>query len=557
MRRGRFAPLLARLTLVARGVAGAGVAAVAFASGTGVAGAATPGQSATSPAIIHTGHSGEPDSLDPHLAIAAPSIIVLTDLFEGLLTIDARGLPVAGAAERYSVSPDGRVYTFTLRRGLTWSDGTPLDSKDFLYSFRRLADPATASTSLAGYIDLLKGGHAILARQRAPETLGVTAPDALTVRIELDHPAPYFPTVVALPTLAPVPRHAIEKYGHAWTRPGNFVGNGPFMLAEWVPNGYLKLVRNPRFHAAADVRLDAVVYRPVEDLNVGLRLFETGELETLTNFPPEQLDFIRAKMPAALRLAPSLGVTVYLFNDRLPKFRDPRVRRALSMAIDREALTTRIVRSGDRPAYSLVTPGMHGYTPPRLPAMPATAAARIAAARALLAAAGYGPDHPLEVEILHATSEEHERVAVAVASMWQAIGVKTKLRNAERQIVEVATRNGEFDIVRAAWFSPYEDPQGVLSFLRKDDPKNAAGYANPAFESLMDQAQSTVDPAARYALLTRAEQVLVDDQAVLPLYFLVSRRLVSPRVIGWREDNLTAFHPDRWLALKPSPETPR
>ncbi len=531
--------------------------ALAFGAALLAFGAAVVTSAAQAEAVLRSGHSGEPDSLDPHLAISAPSVIVLTNLFEGLMTFDARGQPIPGAAERYSVSRDGLVYTFTLRRGLTWSDGTPLDSADFLYSFRRLADPATASTSLAAYVNLLKGGQAILARQQPPASLGVSTPDPLTVRIELEHPAPYFPTVVALPTLAPVPRHAIEKFGHAWARPANFVGNGPFVLAEWVPNGYLKLVRNPRFHDAAHVKLDAVIYRPVADLDVGLRLFETGELETLTNFPPEKLEDIRKSLPGSLHLAPSLGVTVYLFNERLPKFRDPRVRRALSLAIDREALTTRIVRSGDRPAYGLVTPSMHGYTAPPLPAVPASASARVAAARALLSAAGYGPEHPLEIEILHATSEEHARVAVAVASMWQAIGVKVKLRNAERQIVEVATRNGEFDVVRAAWFSPFEDPEGVLSFLRSGSPLNPTGYANPAFESLMVEADATVDATARYALLARAEKVLIDDQAVLPLYFLVSRRLVAPRVAGWREDNLTAFHPDRWLSLTANPGTSR
>lgn len=498
--------------------------------------------------VLRSGHPGEPDSLDPHVAVAAPALVVNNDLFESLLTLDARGRPVPGAAERYEVSADGLTYTFTLRRGLTYSDGRPITAADFVWSMRRLADPATAGTGLAAWIDLIEGGRAVLRGERPPESLGVSATDTRTVRIRLALPAPYFPSIVAFPVFAPLPRHVIEKHGRAWTRAENFVGNGPFMLSSWIPGQPVRVKRNPRFHAAASVKLDGVEYHAIGDLNSGLRRFLSGDLDALTNFPPEKLDWLRAEAPRELRLAPSLGVTAYVFNHRLPKFRDIRIRHALTLAIDRDVLTRNIVRAGDRPAWSLVPPGLPGF--PKARTVNGSHADRAALARQLMRAAGYGPERPFEVELLYHTSEEHKKVAVAIAAMWQQIGVKVSLRNAERQVVEVATRNGDFEIVRAALFSPYLDATGFFSFLRRGSPSNGGAYDNEQFEQLLDAAARSTDPTKRLQQLAAAEQLLVDDRALIPLYYLVSRRLVSQRVIGWRDDNLTALRPARWLDLR-------
>jgi oligopeptide transport system substrate-binding protein len=243
-------------------------------------------------------------------------------------------------------------------------------------------------------------------------------------------------------------------------------------------------------------------------------------------------------------------VTVYVLNHRSPKLADPRVRRALSLAIDRELITARLVRAGDTPALGLVPPGMAPRgTRPRTPVV-TSPAQRVAQARELLAASGYGKERPLELELLYHTSEEHKKVAVAVAAMWQAIGVRTQLRNAERQVVEVATRKGEFEVVRAAWFSAYPDPLGFMTNLQKGSPANSGAYANPRFEALLAEASRAADAGRRADLLAQAESVLIEDQAVLPLYFIVSRRLVSRRVVGWQDDNLSALRPARWLDLR-------
>lgn len=497
---------------------------------------------------LRSGHPGEPDSLDPHRAIAAPSIIVLSDLFEGLMTLDASGRPVPGAAESFTVSEDGRVYRFRLRPGLRWSDGEPLTSADFLFAFRRLADPRTGSTSLASFVDLIENGRAVLTGALPPDQLGVATPDSRTVELRLTAAAPYLPAVLALPSFAPVPRHTIERYGDGWARAGRLVSNGPFTLVEWRPGQWVRSQRNPAFHAARTVRLDGVVYYPIVDLNAGLRRFQSGELDTLTNFPPERLDWLRAHMPRELRLGPSLGVTVYVLNLRNPKFADPRVRRALSLAVDRELLTRRIVRAGDSPAWALIRPEFAGY-PARHPPL-GSQADRQSEARQLLAAAGHGRASPLRVELLYHTSEEHKKVAVAIAAMWQQVGVEATLRNAERQVVEVALRNGDFEIARAAWFSTYADPAGLLGLMRSGSPANSSGYRNPDFDGALDAAARIADPQRRLAALREAEDVMLSDAPVIPLYFLVSRRLVSQRVVGWRDDNLTALRPARWLSLR-------
>lgn len=503
--------------------------------------------------IFRSGHPGEPDSLDPHRAVAAPSLVVNADLFEGLTTFDARGRPIPGAAESWTVSADGREYRFRLRRGLVYSDGTPIRAQDFVWSLRRLADPATASAGLAPWVDLLANGRDVLTGRKPPAALGVEASDPLTVVIRLSRAAPYFPAITALPAFAPMPRHVIERHGNAWTRAEHFVSNGPFVLKEWIPGQVLRTRANPRFHDAANVRLAGVEYYPINDLHAGLRRFQTDQLDALTNFPPERLDWLRQNLPKELRLAPSLGVTVYVINHRLDKFKDPRVRRALTMSVDRRLLTERLVRAGDQPTQRFVPPALYqsaGAT--NRPSSLTPSSRTLSEARSLLREAGYHSGKPLTVEILYHASEEHQKVALAVAAMWQQVGVVTRLRKAERQVVEVATRNADFEIARAAWFAPYEDPEGYLSFLTASSPTNAGAWRRSEYDALLRAAATAPNNEARLEQLQAAEQVALDDVAVIPLYYLVSRRLVSTRVKGWGNDNITALRPARWLSLSPS-----
>jgi len=503
--------------------------------------------------ILRVAHSGDADSLDPHSALSATSLVICTDLFEGLYTLDSNGRAILGAAQSVRSVPDavGPVLEFTLRRDLKWSDGRPLTAQDFEYSFKRLGDPKVGGTLLASNIALFRNGEAALAGRVPPSSIGVRALDATHLRVELVRNVAWLPSVLAFPSFAPVPRHVVEKYGREWTRPGNHVSNGAFSLAEWKASNHVRVIRNPYFHDAKSVRLDAVEYIPAPDLNTGLQMFRAGLLDTMVNFPPQKLDFLRTEMPGTLHLSPSLGATLYLFNFRKPLFRDVRVRKALALAIDRDVLTTRVVRTGDVPAYGLIPANVPGYLPaigPSIRAQPQ----RLAEARRLLAEAGYSPQKPLQFELLYHTSEEHRSVAVAAVAMWSAVGVKVTLRNAERRVVEAATRGGDFDMVRSALFAPYPDPNGLLAFFRSGNSANGSAYANPAFDAAVETAEREVEPGPRRAAgQRRAEQLLVDDQAFLPLYFMTSKRLVAKRVSGWSDDNLTALRPARYLGITP------
>ena len=501
--------------------------------------------------VLRVAHSGDADSLDPHTALSATSLVICTDLFEGLYTLDNNGRAVLGAAQSVRSVPDaqGPVLEFTLRPGLKWSDGRPLTAKDFEYSFKRLGDPKIGGTLLASNVALFRNGEAALAGRAPPASIGVRALDDSRLRVELVRNVAWLPSVLAFPSFAPVPRHVVERFGREWTRPGNHVSNGPFTLAEWKASNQVRAVRNRHFHDAASVRLDAVEYVPAPDLNTGLQMFRAGLVDTMVNFPPQKLDFLRTEMPGTLHLSPSLGATIYLFNFRKPLFRDLRVRRALALALDREVLTTRIVRTGDAPAYGLIPSNVPGYLPALAPPL-RTQALRLAEARRLLAEAGYTAQQPLKFELLYHTSEEHRSVAVAAVSMWNSIGVRATLRNAERRVVEAATRSGDFDMVRSALFAPYPDPNGLLVFFRSGNSANGSAYANAAFDRAVETAELEAEAGARRAAAQRrAEQLLVDDQAFLPLYFMTSKRVVAKRVSGWSDQNLTALRPARYLTV--------
>jgi len=503
-----------------------------------------------SAATIHRGAGGDPPSLDPALGSASIAAPILSDLVEGLVVRGARGEPVPGCAESWAVSEDGLRYTFRLRTGLQWSDGTPLTAEDFVYSFRRLMDPATAAPA-AGLFFVLDGARAIVAREASPDALGVSAPDARTVEIRLATPAPYLIQLLANTQAVPVPRHVIERSGREWTRPGNMVTNGPYVLEERIPQTAIRLVRNPRFHAASTVRIDEVVWRPIQDLGAAFRQFRAGEIDTLLNMPPEELDWVRANMPDALHAAPIQATYYLLFNVGRQPFDDARVRRALALAIDREAITGRLLKTGVLPAWSLVTPGTGGFAGLELAAAGMPPAARQAEARELLRAAGFGPERPLVVPVLYDTQEENRKIMLAVAAMWQDIGVRAELTNVEFGAVIRALRTRDFSVARSSLFALFDDPYAFLQQLRTGMPSNFSGYASAAYDARLDAANRTADAASRLSMLAEAEALMLEDQPVIPIYWYYGKALVGPRVQGWIDAPL-GTPPTRYLGLAPA-----
>jgi oligopeptide transport system substrate-binding protein len=493
-----------------------------------------PGQAAER--IVHRGSIGDPATLDPHKFVDPWESTVVMDLFIGLtsLTRDAKVVP--GLAAGWDLSEDGREYTFHLRPDLEWSDGEPLDASDFVFSFRRILDPATASP-FAYRLAIIANAVKVISGELAPDQLGVSAPDAATVVIRLEEPAPWFPEILIHRGL-PAPRHAIEKFGDAWIRPGRMVSNGAFKLSEWVPNSHVRLDRNPGFHDAENVRLDAIYHHPATDLATALRQFRAGELDVIVTFPADQLDWVRENLPDSLRLVPGLGMHHYVVNTTRPPFDDVRVRLALAAAIDRNILTEKVLGAGEVAAVGLVPPGVTNY-PERASAEFAawSRPERIEYARTQLAAAGFSAASPLEVRLSYDTSDLNRRVAVAVAAMWKQIGVRVQLENMEAKVLIANVRNGDFDVSRYLWLAETSDPLSFLERLHSQaGPLNQSGYSDAAFDELLDDARATVDTLERAALLKTAEARALSAMPVIPLHYHAGRRLVAPHVKGWGDN---------------------
>jgi len=503
---------------------------------------------AAEPNAIERGAASDPPSLDPTLGTGTPASPILSDLVEGLVVRGAAGEPVPGCAESWTVSDDRLTYTFALREGLLWSDGKPLTAEDFVYSFRRLIDPATGARG-AGLFFLVDGARDIALGRQPPDTLGVSAPDSRTVIIRLARPAPYFIQLLANSQGTPVPRHAIEAHGRSWTRPGNMVSNGPYKLVDRLPQVRMSLVKNARFHAADTVSIDAVNWRPVQDLGAAFRQFRTGELDTILVAPPDEMPWIRENMPDALHVNPVQANYHLVFNLSKEPVDDVRVRRALMLATDHDAIANQVLSGSSRPARSLVTPGTGGYPGYEPAALAADMTARRARARELLAEAGYGPDRPLVLPLVYDTQEENRKIMVALAAMWREIGVRLEPENVEGRALFGKLRGGDFVVARSGIFAVFDDPYAFLQRFRSDSPNNQPRFFDPGYDALLDRANIESDAQARMQLLVEAESLLLEAQPILPIYFYVSKVLVAPRIQGWIDAPL-GTPPTRYLRLR-------
>ncbi|XKE45055.1 peptide ABC transporter substrate-binding protein [Halomonas organivorans] len=492
---------------------------------------------------------GEPASLDPHKISGTWENDVVGDLFEGLVTEAADGERIPGVAESWEISEDGRTYTFRLREDAEWSDGTPVTAGDFVFAFRRILDPATAA-SYAYLLYPVKNAEAVYDGEAEPSTLGIEALDERTLRITLERSTPYFLDQLAHYTAYPVPRHVVEEHGNDWSKPEHMVSNGAFTLQDWQSQTRIEAVRNPHFHDAENVSLDEVVYFPIEERNTALNRFRAGEIDIAREFPTQQYDWLQENLPEAVQVAPYLGIYYYALNTRDGHATaDPRVREALSLAVRREVITDQILGTGEEPAYSFVPPDVAHYDSPELDFADMSQEARLERAKALMAEAGYGPDTPLELQLRYNTSEDHRKVAIAVAAMWKPLGVEVELYNSEVAVHYADIRQGDFDVARAGWIGDYNDAQNFLSLLEGGVSNNYGGYRNAEFDALMEQAAETQDMDARAELMAEAEALALEDSATLPLYYYVSRNLVSPELTGW-QTNIEDIHRSRWIGFE-------
>ncbi|TAK99193.1 MAG: peptide ABC transporter substrate-binding protein [Rhodospirillaceae bacterium] len=492
-------------------------------------------------AILQRGIRLEPASLDPHKYNTRYEAAIVLDLFEGLVAFGVDGTPQPGLAQRWSSSADGRTWTFTLRPHLQWSDGTPLTADDVVFSLRRLMDPKTAAI-YAPLMYVLKNGHAVNTGALPVEALGVAAPSADTVVLDLENPTPYLPELLANGFLAVVPPQAIAAWGDGWTKVEHMVTDGGFVLTKWSPQNRIVLARNPRYHDADKVALDGVVYYPSPDLDAAVTRFRAGELDMQSDFASGRMEQLRAELPHELYIAPALETFYLALNTALPKLADRRVRLALSLAIDRDLLAAKVLRDGSVAARSFAPPTTTGYEPATMAFLDAPMESRLAQARDLLAQAGYGPDRPLTLTYSHSTAGESKRVAIAVAAMWKQIGVKVTLSGTEGKVMFANLRQGNFEVAFADWTADFNDAASFLYPLQSTSvSSNYSRYSNPAYDGLLAQAATTTDRRARADLLRLAEALILADQPILPLAVGVSKNLVSPQVRGWAPNAVDVY----------------
>lgn len=469
---------------------------------------------------IHRGLGPSPDTLDIHRAQGLSAFNLLRDLHEGLLTRDAAGRPIAGIARDWAVSGDGLTWTFELDALARWSDGTTITAEDFERGFRRALEPETASPT-SGWLEPIDT---------------VTALSAHRLEIRLKRRVPWFEELLTLPVTFPWPAGAKPLF------------SGPFRLAERVPGARVRLEKNPHYRQAGAVAADVIVWHVTEDPSAELARFRTGELHITESVPPGRHDWLKRELGDSLRVAPYLGSFYLVYNLARPPFENsPALREALSLAIDREIITRRVLGTGELPAWRLVPPGLEGWsgTPP--PEANLSRSEQIARARELLARSGYD-EKPLTVELRFNSSLAHRRLAAAVAAMWkQHLGIATTLVNEEWKVFVTNRRHGRItEVVRGGWIADWADPGNFLGNFHSESPLNYAFLEDSQFDRLLERAE-TAAGQTRTALLWQAEQRLLERNAIIPLYYYVSRHLVHPAISGY-EDNPMDIHLSRWLS---------
>lgn len=502
--------------------------------------------------VLHVGNGAEPQSLDPHLAGGSVDHNVLCALFEGLITLDEATLqPRPGAAERWELSGDGRVYTFHLRRGAQWSNGDPLTARDFLYSFQRALTPAFGSEYKDALYPVKNASDYAHGKITDFTQVGFRAPDDFTVEITLERPTAYFLTVLRANVCFPVHAASVERGGARfddrtakWTRAAPLVSNGPFRLREWKDHLHLAVEKNPHYWDAAKVRLTAVYFYPSESTQNQELAFRAGQLHTTWDVPLSKIDAYKKDAPALLRVEPYIESYFFRFNTKHRLFSDVRLRRALSLAIDREAIVKNVLRGGQVAATALTPPGLAGYVPP------AAVTRDLATAKKLLADAGY-PDGkglpPLELTTI--SSEINQRLAEAVQQMWRRdLGIEVTITQKEFKVLLDAFDTLDYTIARGRWIGEYPDPLTYLSIFTTGNGVNGTGFADATYDAMIESAARETIPAARLAALQRAETYLLAQMPLAPLYWGSRTTLVAASVHGWKNSPL-GFHnyKDVWL----------
>ena len=498
---------------------------------------------------LHRGNAAEPGSLDPALISGDGEDNIVSDLLTGLMVNGPDAEPLPGMATSWTTAPDGLSWTFKLREA-QWSDGKPVTAGDFVFAWQRLLDPATGGP-YAYFLYLFKNAKPINAGKMPLAALGVRAVDDRTLEIDLEHPAPYLLEMLTHMTLFPQPRHVVTAKGKDWSKPGNHVGNGAYVLKEWTPNEHITLEKNPRFYAAANVAIQRVIYYPTDDYSAALQRMRAGELDIQDRMPAQQIDWIRQNMPETISSTPMLTTEYVVLNHKRKPFDDIRVRTAVSMATNREVICQKIRRTGDLPAYGIVPPGIANFPGGNvLPFKTLPYEQRLEQAKALMQAAGFGPDKRLKTTyMIRATTAGYARaIAAALQQMYALIYIDAAIVPNDFAVAMAAAQAHDFDICEVAWGADFNDAETFLNLFITGGGDNWGDYRNPQFDTLLAESQNDANLESRGQKLKAAEALLLQDQAIIPLYFWVTPGMAWPYVKGWIP-NSSNHHRSRWLSI--------
>jgi oligopeptide transport system substrate-binding protein len=503
--------------------------------------------------VLHRGSDAELESLDPQKGVAVYDITVQKDLLEGLTILDMNKQAIPGVAASWDISPDGKTYTFHLRPEARWSNGDPVTAADFVYAMRREVDPATGAADPSALAPITGAADLLAGKIKDTTTLGVDAIDDHTLRITLVRRTLNFPVKLTDPAALPLNRAILEKWGNEWPKPGHFVGNGAFLLKDWIPQDEIVLVKNPLYRDAAAVKLDEIHFVVTDNQATALKRWEAGDIDTFDRPLSKDIPRLRETYPDELKSAPINAIRFLTINMKQGALsKDVRLRQALAMSLDRDVLFRKILQRGDLPAYSFIPPVIEGYTQQPADFATLSMADRLAKAKTLLGEAGYGPDHPLQVSVIYPTQEDYRLILGAVQQMWKQIGVETKLDNMEWKVFLSTVQQKNYEIGILGETGSYDDPEdGLQNYLPTNPIYNWPGYDSPEFVRLFDTALDAPDMATRNADFEQAERRIVADLPLVPLSFVVSNTLVHKRVIGWNPK--IDFPLSRWLDVTPGP----
>ncbi len=507
----------------------------------------------TAEKVLIIGNSNEPKALDPHLVSGVVESNILRSVFEGLTndhpSLDGKAIP--GAAARWESNADATEWTFHLQPNGKWSDGTPLTASDFVYSFRRILDPALGAnyTDMLYYLEGAQAYHQ--GKTKDPETIGAQAVDPLTLKLTLSKPTPFLPEIVKHMTWFPVPRHLIEVHGEmnephtAWTKEENMIGNGPFQLKAWRLNHKVEVERNPHYWDHENVLLNGIQFLPIKNAFTEARMFLDDLIHVSDKLPAEMIDQMETKFPEMVRKEPYVGVTYVTCNLKRSPFEQASLREALAASINQQAIIDNILRGGERAAYGF-TPAFGDYLPPRAVSYQPNEAQKSLAQSTF---------DQRELHLLITDSEASKAIGEALQSMWQqTLGINVRLEIREWTTYLARRRKGEYDMVLCNWIGDFLDPTTFLDLWKVDNPNNTCGFQLPQYDQLLNKASLTVDPTQRLQTLQKAETELLQFKPMLPIYWRTKIYLKRPEVKGWNP-LLLNNHPYKFVDLVPPPQS--